>query len=403
MSDQTRENSKWFHEKGAVMREYLKGRASALSAVAGRGFLMMPGFLYDIENDLETDAKRKLSDINFAILQDTIERELKQIGIAYDLSYKNMLMAWELSKQDLMDAWEAELAGIKMDMAGKEETLARLEIETASRGTILLQAKTEIELEAESLRNQIAALEDDTADYEVTLANQKLLTAQKKLEIIPILEQIVAKEQELLTSEQAKIPYEQELLATIQETASKKEELVPYIADLATLTEEYGTELAKQAEIEVEIAEQRIKSAEISIDKANVRIQEANLRKAIEEKELQLLQAKIETENANNAVEEDVMEAQIDSQTTLNAKEKETDTTINESDRSTNQTIVSDKEKIIDINEETQTNSASARGSMSKYQIEKETEYRNKELEEILEAEQKGSVVTAALTHLLSM
>ncbi len=402
MSDQIREESKWFHEKGAVMREYVKGRSTALSAVAGRGFLQMPGFLYDIENELETDAKRKLSDINFAILQDTIERELKQTGLAYDLSYKNLLMAWELRKQDLMDAWEAELAGIKIDMAGKEEALARLEIETASRGTILLTAKTEIELEAESLRNEIAALDDDTADYEVSLANAKLLTAQKKLEIIPILEQIVVKEQDLLAREREKIPYEQELLAAIQGVAAKKEELVPYIADLATVTEEYSEELAKQAEIEIEIAAQRIESAEISIQKAEARIEEANARKAIEEKELKLVKAKIATEDAGHNVDEDVMEAQVSSQMTLNAEEKETDTTINSADKATNQAVISDKETVISINEDTQTTAASARASMNVYQIETETDYRVQEIEEIVALEQ-NTKVTAALTHLLSM
>jgi len=268
MTDQIRENSKWFKEKGAVIREYVKGHIAAFSAVAGRGFLLMPGFLYDVENEIETDSKRKLSDVNDAILQDTIERELKQTGLTYDISYKNLLYAWELRKQELLTDWDAELAGIKQDMAGKEEAIARLEIETASRGTILLEAKTEIELEAESLKNQIAGLEDDTADYAVTLANQKLLTAQKKLEIIPILEQIVTKEQELLEAERLKIPEEQALLATIQETTAKKEELVPYLANLINATDEYSAEIANQLLIEQSIAEQRVLGAGITLQKA---------------------------------------------------------------------------------------------------------------------------------------
>jgi hypothetical protein len=402
MSDQIREDSKWFREKGAVMREYVKGRTAVLSAVAGRGFLQMPGFLYDIENDLETDAKRKLSDINFAILQETIERELKQAGLAYDLSYRNLLMAWELRKQELMDSWEAELAGIKMDMAGKEAALSRLEIETASRGTILLTAKTEIEMQAESLRSRIAALADDTADYEVTLANQKLLTAQKKLEIIPILEQIVIKEQELLASELGKIPVEQELLTVVQATAAKKEELVPYLAELTTQTEEYGKELDKQTEIELDIAGQRILDAGISVQKAGIRVEEANARKSIEEKNLELLLARIDTENVRHGADEDVMEAQLDSQMTLNAEEKSTDREINDSDKATNEAVVAGKEGIVVINEDTQTTAADDRAWIRIHQIAEETDYRVEEIETIVDLE-KNTKVTAALTHLLSM
>lgn len=402
MSDQIREDSKWFREKGAVMREYVKGRTAVLSAVAGRGFLQMPGFLYDIENDLEADAKRKLSDVNFAILQETIERELKQAGLAYDLSYRNLLMAWELRKQELMDAWESELAGIKMDMAGKEAALSRLEIETASRGRILLTAKTEIELQAESLRSRIAALADDTGDYEVALANQKLLTAQKKLEVIPILEQIVIKEQELLASELGKIPVEQELLTVVQATAAKKEELVPYLAELATQTEEYGEELDKQTEIELDIAEQRILDAGISVQKAGIRVEEANARKSIEEKNLELLLARIDTENVRHGADEDVMEAQLDSQMTLNAEEKSTDREINDSDRVTNQLVVAGKGDVVVINEDTQTTAADDRAWIRIHQIAEETDYRVEEIETIVDLE-KNTKVTAALTHLLSM
>ncbi len=402
MSDQIREDSKWFREKGAVMREYVKGRTAVLSAVAGRGFLQMPGFLYDIENDLETDAKRKLSDINFAILQETIERELKQAGLAYDLSYRNLLMAWELRKQELMDSWEAELAGIKMDMAGKEAALSRLEIETASRGTILLTAKTEIEMQAESLRSRIAALADDTADYEVTLANQKLLTAQKKLEIIPILEQIVIKEQELLASELGKIPVEQELLTVVQATAAKKEELVPYLAELTTQTEEYGKELDKQTEIELDIAGQRILDAGISVQKAGIRVEEANARKSIEEKNLELLQARIDTENVRHGVDEDVMDAQLDSQMALNAEEKAADREINDSDRVTNEAVIAGKDVVVVINENTQTTEADDQAWIRIHQIAQETDYRVEEIETIVDLE-KNTKVTAALTHLLSM
>jgi len=402
MSDQIREDSKWFREKGAVMREYVKGRTAVLSAVAGRGFLQMPGFLYDIENDLETDAKRKLSDINFAILQETIERELKQAGLTYDLSYRNLLMAWELRKQELMDSWEAELAGIKMDMAGKEAALSRLEIETASRGTILLTAKTEIEMQAESLRSRIAALADDTADYEVTLANQKLLTAQKKLEIIPILEQIVIKEQELLASELGKIPVEQELLTVVQATAAKKEELVPYLAELTTQTEEYGKELDKQTEIELDIAGQRILDAGISVQKAGIRVEEANARKSIEEKNLELLQARIDTENVRHCVDEDVMDAQLDSQMALNAEEKAADREINDSDRVTNEAVIAGKDVVVVINENTQTTEADDRAWIRIHQIAQETDYRVEEIETIVDLE-KNTKVTAALTHLLSM
>jgi hypothetical protein len=402
MSDQSRENAKWFHEKGVVMRGYVKGRNDALSVVAGRGFLRMPGFLYDAENDMETDTKLKLSEINFAILQDSIERELKQTGISYDLSYRNFLMEWELQKQEMLTDWDKELAWIKMDMAGKDEAMSRLEIETASRGTVLLEAKTAIELQAEAIRNQIAALDDDTADYVVMLANQKLLTAQKKLEIIPILQLILAKERELLAAEQQKTPLEQSLLAAKLATTAKKEELIPHIAELTTVTEQYGRELAEQAAIELKTAEQRVIDAGISIDKADVRTEAAEARKALEEKNLELLLAKIATRDAGNRVDESVMNRQLDSQMTLNATQKTTDGAINESETATNQAVLADKEAVIGISEKTKTNVISEQTELDRHRIYQTAYYDARRIAETAELD-KISKVTSSLKHILAV
>ena len=113
-------------------------------------------------------------------------------------------MAWELEKQVLMNSWEVELASIKQGMASDEETLNLLAIEVSKRANVLLAAKTAIDVAMEADRKTITELDATIAPYEVQLANARLLTAQKKLELFPIIETIVVKEQELLVIEQGK-------------------------------------------------------------------------------------------------------------------------------------------------------------------------------------------------------
>lgn len=227
MSDASREQAKWIHEKEKVILEYSQQNKELSSSVAGRGFLVVPGFMYDVHNDLERVIKTKLSDVNFAILSDSIDRELKQRGLDYDLAFKNASIVWELTKQDLLGQWEQEHADLKRGMEYLEESkLYWLAVNVQARNSILMTEKTRIELLAEALRKQLAEVSDDSADYEVSLAQQKVATATKKLEIIPILQLIVQAETELISEKNLLIALKNNLI-------TMTEGLLQYEAELS--------------------------------------------------------------------------------------------------------------------------------------------------------------------------
>jgi hypothetical protein len=263
MSDILREQSKWARERTKTLTPYIHESKSLFSTVAGRGFKVIPGFLYDLHNSLELGVKSKLSDANFAILTETIERELKQSGIDYGLAYKNAVIVWELEKQSLMDAWGNEYALIKQAMKQEDEVVARLGIALYARQVYLIEQKTIIEEDAEDLRNQIASLGTDVAEAESLLAAQKILTANKKLEVIPTLQLILAQELQLIAALQTKNSGEEDLIDALQEVADKKlSDLLPILAQLATEIEKYQEELAIQRQLQKDIASLRRDIAE---------------------------------------------------------------------------------------------------------------------------------------------
>ena len=227
MSEILREQAQWRIGKTPIIGKYIGEHKKLFDEIAGRGFLNLPGYAYDLENELELRLKLGLSEINYKILSETIERELKQQGIDYNLQHRNAAMAWEVEKQALMAAWDAELAGIKQGMAMEEEILNRLAQEIAARQIYLIEAKTEIDLEMEGYRLTLAQLDGQTAPYEVQLANAKVLTAQKKLEVIPILQEIISKEQELLVLEQGKAIEYTALMNIERQIADKQKEIIP--------------------------------------------------------------------------------------------------------------------------------------------------------------------------------
>lgn len=249
MAHNLREQSQWRKEKAPIVRQYVGDHNKLMSEIAGRGFLNLPGYAYDLENELELRLKLGLSEINYKILSETIERELKQQGIDYNLQHRNAAMAWEVEKQALMAAWDAELAGIKQGIATEEEILNRLAQEIAARQIYLIEAKTEIDLEMEGYRLTLAQLDGQTAPYEVQLANAKVLTAQKKLEVIPILQEIISKERDLLVLEQGKAIEYTALMNIERQIAIKQNEIIPTLQTIISKEQELlALEAGKAAE-----------------------------------------------------------------------------------------------------------------------------------------------------------
>jgi hypothetical protein len=350
MAELDREQYRWRRDKSPIVEKYREEHAKLMSAIAGRGFLLLPGYAYDAENSLEIILKRQLSNLNFEILSETITRELKQLGVDYDSSYKNEALIWEIEKQTLLSAWDQELAVIKQGMANNEETFNLLAIEVSKRAITLMEGKTEISLEAEAYRTILAELDGSTAPYEVQLANAKLLTAQKKLELIPILEEIIVKEQELLVIEQEKISAYTDYVTAEQALADKKQTLVPYIGEYSTIVEEYATKIENtQIPLEEQITQEKVTQANLSVTKMGHYIGELNIDVEKANRTLTLMDVKRELQETKFANDQELIETEIG--LTEDYKEvKDTNfNTLLDEERGSFAQILTDKQTIRDI------------------------------------------------------
>jgi len=308
MSNSLREQAAWRSGKVPIISKYAEEHAALMSAIAGRGFLNLPGYAYSAENRLEFATKLELSELNFKILSETVERELKQSGIDYDVTYKAAVMAWELEKQSLMNDWEAELAGIKQDTAEKEEVLNLLAIEVSKRAITLSESKVALELSMEAYKKTLADLEGDVAPYETQLASAKLLTAQKKLELIPVIEQILEKEQELLVLEQSKASYYTTYMAAVKSLSDKKETLIPLINDLSNKVEQHATKITDVlVPLEEDIAEEKLAQSAAAVTKAGYQVQEMTENLAADTKRIELAEDKRELADAHFGYEQGIV------------------------------------------------------------------------------------------------
>jgi len=336
------------------------------------------------------------------IIAETIERELKQTGFNYDQSYKTAAMAWELEKQTLMTAWNAELQGIKRGEAAAEATLDLLAIEVSRRAIALTEAKTAIDLAMEAYKKTLAGLEGDVSPYEVQLANGKLLTAQKKLEILPIIEQILTKEQELLIIEQSKAAEYTKLIAAENAVSAKKETLTPFVNALATKAEEYAAKItAEQIPTEEQIADEKIAQATAAVAKAGYQVRELTAEIETETKKLELMGEKRTLADAEFVNEQELVSHEKELTETFQNAAKADFTEGLEDDRSTMTKIIDDKTTVETIRNSTKLTSENTLANGEKSAASRITAYQIDEMQKVADVKATAAELTAELKHLI--
>lgn len=297
------DNSQFVRGKGPILNEYLRSRKKIGDGVAAKGFTFEPGFMYDIQNDLEADTKFKLSELNYTILEEAVKRRLQQDGQDYDLAYKNAVVAWESDKATLLAEWDRELVMIKQDRAIREEELNAFAIEVSKRGALLIAAKTVIERDAEALRRQIAELDGTMGDQEMALALAKQRTAEKKLEIIPYIEQIIGIEEQLVGKEELLTNKSQSIVAKAYELIEKEYLVLDKDQQIANKTVEIAGKMLELAAKDMEIVAENeviaIAAREIAEKVSEIVTQNADIVKI----EDQLADKKVEILSVETAVE----------------------------------------------------------------------------------------------------
>ena len=202
--------------------------------------------------------------MNFQILKEGIDRSLKQSNQDYSIAYKNAAVAWESDKQSLIAAWDAELILMKRDQAFDEQIVKELAIEVSLRAIELTNAKTVIEREAESIRKEMAELDGSTGEYEIELANAKLLTAQKKLEVIPFLEQLLTIEGQLIDKEYQLADKSMIIAGIVASGIEKEYEILNIEQQIAVLAGEVAGKVSELTVLETETVEKNVEIAVIS-------------------------------------------------------------------------------------------------------------------------------------------
>lgn len=247
------ENNQYYKGKKEILDEFSNSHRAILSTTAARNFSKPPGFLSEVSMLLEETGKNKLSALNYTITAEAIERELKQTGHDYSQTYKAARIAFELEKQTLLTALQNEFADLDRNQSLKEEELDRLFIELDIRRIILITTKTSIELEMETEKRNLSNTDRLTFDKESELVSEQVITATKKLDVIPYIDAILLTEQDILIEETANKGYADLLIAEKKLLLAKKDEILPLLTAKADEQDKLKEALWEQIEFQKEM------------------------------------------------------------------------------------------------------------------------------------------------------
>jgi len=139
----------------------------------------------------------------------------------------------ELYREELMNALALEIAEKDALRDQGSADVIRLNAEVDLRQRAIIEARATMEQRITVLKQQLVDAEKGTLVYETALINAQVATAEKKLEIIVSIYQVLAAEELVLVAENRRAEILTTLLAAEQVVAEVKRAMIPFYIEKA--------------------------------------------------------------------------------------------------------------------------------------------------------------------------
>jgi hypothetical protein len=255
----------------------------ALTENAARGFSGPTGPTLEAILKSTLEAQTSLTEENGKIYDAQRERIFQQEEFDMKAIVQIAKLAMELYRAELINALEIEQAeNIALRDRGRAD-VERMNSEVDARQVAIIRDRAEAERQVIAFKLALALAEKETLVAEAALVDAQLATAEKKLEIINSIYQVLAAEEFVLAAEERRAATLGTLLAAQRALASIKEAMIPFYAQKAAAREALAG--AVTAEVPVKIAIENLGYDRIALKTAEAGV-EHDIRQAELEVEL---------------------------------------------------------------------------------------------------------------------
>jgi len=247
------ESAKWTQATDEMVDKLENGVRQALDKNASKGFPAPTGATLESILGAGQEVKGKLTEANAKIYDDRRQTIFQIQEFNMKILVRIAKLALEVYQAELLNALaleQSEAEGVRqLDLADVERT--NVEIET--RQVAIMQARAEMEHNIIGYRQQLVAAETESLGSEEILIQAQLETAEKKLEIIDSIYQVLAAEELVLAAERRRAVSLELVLEAQQILADIKREMVPFYLDKAKARGELAVAVGLDAKIREEI------------------------------------------------------------------------------------------------------------------------------------------------------
>ena len=250
MSFNKSESARWAIEADKVAGELYAGVDKELAGSAARGFPSPPGDSLAAILSIGQGAKEKLVEFNGAkIYEDRRATLFQQEEFALNILVKLGKLGLELYQAQIFDALAIEEEQVKALRETSRADVERLNAETELRQRAIIQNRAEMERRIIIYKQQLVEAETTTLTAEAILIQATLSTAEKKLEIIASIYEVLAAEQLVLAAERRRAASLTKVLVAELIVAGIKKEMVPFYIQKAEAREELAAAIIAEIPI----------------------------------------------------------------------------------------------------------------------------------------------------------
>jgi len=233
MSYPKSESAKFAQAASEVLGQYEIAKDKLLTADAARGFATASGATLSDLLAAGQAAKGKLTEVNGKIYEERRKVLFEQDEFAMKVIVQLAKLGMELYREELMNALAIEQTeNIALRDLGTADVI-RMNAEVDARQVAIIRSRAEMERQIIVLKDQLVAAETLTLGSERALILAQLATAEKKLEIIDSIYQVLAAEELVLAAENRRAATLIILLAAQEIVAGIKREMVPFYIEKA--------------------------------------------------------------------------------------------------------------------------------------------------------------------------
>lgn len=237
MSFNSRESAEFALAVDAEAEKLLTGADKALADGAARGFPAPPGDTLEAILNAGQGAKGRLAEVDGKIYETRRGVLFQEQEFALNVLVKVAKLAFEIYKDDIFNALAIEEEQVKALKETSRADVERLNAQTELRQRAIIQNRAEAERRIIVYRQQLVAEETTTLTAEAILVKAQLASAEKQLQIIDSIYQVLAAEQLVLAAEQRRAASLTKVLAAELIVAGIKKEMVPFYIEKAEARE----------------------------------------------------------------------------------------------------------------------------------------------------------------------